>query len=122
MILDTAHNVAAVAAFAEYVREVWPDGVPLVFAALRDKDVRGMLQALGSAATAIVCPPLASPRALPPAAVLAEIRSVRPDLPAVAAPTPAAALEAAWRRGDVIGAAGSTYLVGEVMTSLALPA
>ncbi|MCY4601556.1 MAG: bifunctional folylpolyglutamate synthase/dihydrofolate synthase [Acidobacteria bacterium] len=122
MILDTAHNVAAVAAFAEYVREVRPDGVPLVFAALRDKDVRGMLQALGSAATAIVCPPLASPRALPPAAVLAEIRSVRPDLPAVAAPTPAAALEAAWRRGDVIGAAGSTYLVGEVMTSLALPA
>ena len=122
IVLDTAHNVAAAAAFAGYVKEVWPAGLPLVFAALRDKDVGGMLRALGSAATALVCPPLASPRALPPAAVLAEIRAVRPDLTAVAAPSPAAALEAAWRLGDVIGAAGSTYLVGEIMANLALPA
>ena len=122
IVLDAAHNVAAVAAFAAYVIEVWPDGLPLVFAALRDKDVPGMLRALGSAASAIICPPLVSARALPPDAVLAEIRAMRPDLPAVAAPSPAAALEAAWRLGDVIGAAGSTYLVGEVMASLALPA
>ena len=122
ILLDAAHNAAAVAAFAEYVQEVWPAGVPLVFAALRDKDVRGMLQALGPAATAIICPPLASPRALPPATVLAEIRTQRPDLPAVEAPSPAAALESAWRLGDVIAAAGSTYLIGEAMTSLALPA
>ena len=122
IVLDAAHNVAAVAAFAAYVNEVWPDGLPLVFAALRDKDVPGMLRALGSAASAIICPPLAGARALPPDAVLAEIRATRPDLPAVAAPSTAAALESAWRLGDVIGAAGSTYLVGEVMASLALPA
>ena len=100
IVLDAAHNVAAVAAFAAYIKEVWPDGVPLVFAALRDKDIQGMLRALGSAATAIVCPPLASPRALPPATALAEIRAVRPDLPAVAAPSTAAAVESAWRLGD----------------------
>lgn len=121
IVLDAAHNVAAAEAFAAYVREVWPDGVPLVFAALRDKDVAGMLRALAPAATALVCPPLANPRALPPAALLAEIRAVRPDLPAVEAPSPAAALEAAWRLADVIGAAGSTYLVGEIMAGLALP-
>ena len=122
IVLDAAHNPAAVAAFATYVEEVWPGGVPLVFAALRDKDVNGMLRALGNAVTAIFCPPLASPRALPPDALLAEIRSTRPDLHALAASSPAAALDAAWRRGDVIGAAGSTYLVGEIMASLALPA
>ncbi len=122
IVLDAAHNPAAVAAFATYVEEVWPGGVPLVFAALRDKDVKGMLRALGNAVTAIYCPPLASPRALPPDALLAEIRSTRPDLRALAAASPAAALDAAWRLGDVIGAAGSTYLVGEVMASLALPA
>lgn len=122
IVLDAAHNPAAVVAFAEYVEEVWPGGVPLVFAALRDKDVPGMLRALGSSATAIFCPPLASPRALPPAALLAEVRDVRPDLRAVETPSPAAALDAAWRQGDVIGAAGSTYLVGEIMASLALPA
>lgn len=122
IVLDAAHNPAAVVAFAAYVKEVWPGGVPLVFAALRDKDVPGMLRALGNAATAIFCPPLASPRALPPDALLAEIRAVRPDLPVVAAPSPAAALDSAWRLADVVGAAGSTYLVGEIMSSLSLPA
>ena len=120
IVLDAAHNVAAMTAFAEYVAEVWPGGVPLVFGALRDKDVGGMARALGPAATAIVCPPLANRRALPPGAAIAEIRKVRPDLEVVAAPSPAAAIETAWSRGDVVGAAGSTYLVGEVLTASAL--
>ena len=122
IVLDTAHNVAAVGAFAEYVREVWPGGLPLVFAALQDKDVPGMLRALGSAASTLICPPLANRRALPPDTALAAVRAARPDLPAVAAASPAAALATAWDSGDVIAATGSTYLVGEVMAHLALPA
>lgn len=120
IVLDAAHNVAAMTAFAEYVAEVWPGGVPLVFGALRDKDVGGMARALGPSATAIVCPPLANRRALPPGEAIAKIRKVRPDLEVVAAPSPAAAIETAWRRGAVVGAAGSTYLVGEVLTAPAL--
>ena len=122
IVLDAAHNAASAAAFAAWVGEVWPRGIPLLFAALRDKDVGGMARALGPAATAVICPPLASPRALPPDAVVARLRAARPDLRVVAAPSLRAALETAWRRGDVIGAVGSTYLVGELLAEPALQA
>jgi dihydrofolate synthase/folylpolyglutamate synthase len=36
IVMDAAHNPAAVVAFAAYVEEVWPVGVPPVLAALRD--------------------------------------------------------------------------------------
>ena len=120
IVLDAAHNAAAMAAFSEYVAETWPGGVPLVFAALRDKDVGDMARALGPSATEIICPPLASRRALPPDETIAKIRKARPDLKVVAAPSSAAAIETAWSRSDVIGAAGSTCLVGEVLTAPAL--
>ena len=122
IVLDAAHNVASAAAFAAYVGEMWPQGMPLLFGALRDKDVGGMARALGSAATAAICPPLASRRALPPDTVIARIRAARPDLSVIAAPSPRAALETAWRRSDVIGAVGSTYLVGELLAEPALQA
>ncbi len=122
LLLDAAHNVASAAAFAAYVGETWPQGMPLVFGALRDKDVGGMARALGSAVTAAICPPLASRRALPPDALIARIRAARPDLSVIAAPSPRAALETAWRRSDVIGAVGSTYLIGELLAEPALQA
>lgn len=120
IVLDAAHNVAAVAAFAAYAGERWPGGLPLVFGALRDKDAGGMLRALGSAATALFCPPLASRRALSPAALVAKAREARPDLPAAAAPSLGAALETAWSRGATIGAVGSARLVGELLAAPAL--
>ena len=120
IVLDAAHNVAAVAAFAAYAGERWPGGLPLVFGALRDKDAGGMLRALGSAATALFCPPLASRRALSPAALVAKARAARPDLPAAAAPSLGAALETAWSRGATIGAVGSARLVGELLAAPAL--
>lgn len=120
VMLDAAHNVASVAAFASYITEVWPSGLPLVFGALRDKDVGEMARALGSSATTLVCPPLATHRAVAPADLLTKLQAARPDLTAVTAPTTGAALEAAWARGNVIGATGSVFLVGAVAQHLAL--
>ena len=122
IVLDAAHNVASASAFAAYVGEVWPQGLPLLFGALGDKDVGGMARALGAAVTAAICPPLTSRRALRPDAVVTSIRAARPDLSVTAAPSLRAALEAAWRRSDVIGAVGSTYLVGELLAEPALRA
>ena len=48
MLLDAAHNPAGAAALASYLREVWPEGPPLVFGIMRDKDVDGMLAALAA--------------------------------------------------------------------------
>lgn len=120
VLLDAAHNVASVAAFAQYVMEVWPTGLPVVFGALSDKDIGGMACALESSVTSLVCPPLKSHRALAPEELVAKLREARPDLTAVVAPSTSAALEMAWEGGDVIGATGSVFLVGELAEHLAL--
>ena len=120
ILLDAAHNVASATAFAAYVDEVWPNGMPLIFAALEDKDISGMIRALGKSVTAMVCPPLTSQRALAPEALVRKVKEANPDLTTIVAPSPHAALEIAWRQGNVIGAAGSIYLIGALMSELAL--
>ena len=120
ILLDAAHNVASVTAFAEYIEEVWPNGLPLVFATLRDKDVEGMVRSLGSCATGLICPRLTTDRALPPEILVAKARDARPNLNTTIAPSSQAAVEMAWGESNVIGVAGSIYLIGEVMADMAL--
>lgn len=120
LVLDAAHNVASVEAFAAYVGEVWPDGLPVVFAAFGDKDVAGMARALGSAASMLVCAPLDSQRALAPDDLARRLAEARPDLRVEVATSLSSALETAWTQGDLIGATGSAFLVGELIDHLAL--
>ncbi len=115
LLLDPAHNVAAATALARYLATFAPAGLPMVFGALADKDVAGMLRALGSAPTRIVCAPIENPRALPLPRLLAVARAVRPDLPVDAAESPAAAVQAAWRNAPLAAATGSMYLVGALL-------
>ncbi len=118
MLLDPAHNVAAAAALGAWVAGAYPSGLPFVFGALADKDVSGMLDALGSAANRIICVSIASPRARPVADLLAAARAGRCDVPVEAADSPVAALFSAWRTGPVAGVAGSVHLVGEILQAL----
>ena len=118
LLLDAAHNVAAATALAGYLGTFAPRGLPIVFGALADKDAAGMLRALGSTPTRIVCAPIDSPRALPLPGLLAMARAVRPDLPVDAAESPAAAAEAAWKSGPLAAATGSMYLVGALLQAL----
>ena len=115
VLLDPAHNVAAAAALGDYVSAVFPTGLPFVFGALEDKDVAGMLEAVGRAATRIVCAPIRSRRACPPKDLVAIARAARPDLPVTAAESPQAALAAAWNAHPLAVVSGSAYLVGEVL-------
>ena len=118
MLLDPAHNVAAAAALGAYVTAVYPCGLPFVFGALADKDVTGMLDALGNAASRIICTPIASPRARSTAELVAAARASRCAAPIESAASPAAALSSAWRTSPVAAVAGSVYLVGEVLQAL----
>ena len=118
VLLDTAHNVAAATALGNYVREAFPGGLPFVFGALRDKDVTGMLRALGSAVTRIVCAPIASGRAWTTDQLASIVRQGRDDLPVTVASSPRAALDEAWTTAATAGAAGSIYLVGELIAAL----
>ena len=119
VLLDAAHNVAAAAAFGDYVREIAPGGVPLVFGALRDKDAAGMVRAIGSAASRIICAPAGSRRERPASELAEVVRRVRPGIPVDVAQGPREALAEAWTHGPLAGAAGSIYLVGSLIEGLA---
>ena len=118
VLLDAAHNVAAAAAFGEYVREIAPGGLPLVFGALRDKDAAGMVRAIGPAASRFVCTPAGTPRERPAAELAEVVRRERPGAPVDVARSPLEALAEAWRHGPLVGAAGSIYLVGSLIEGL----
>jgi len=133
-VLDGAHNPAAVAGLTESLREViGPRHLGLVLGVLDDKDAAGMLRLLLPLCTRawFTAPP--SRRALPPAALQSLARQQGFEN-AICEPRPRRALAAAqsWaseltsvrsrRRvrtrgvGGAVLAAGSIYLVGELIT------
>jgi dihydrofolate synthase/folylpolyglutamate synthase len=113
VLLDAAHNPAGARALAEYIRAIgWTDAA-LVFGAMRDKDIRGMLEVLAPSSSVLICTTPASRRALS-ADEVARLAATLPDPPPhieiVAAPE--AALEAAAQRRRRIVVAGSIFLIG----------
>ena len=120
VLMDAAHNVAAAAALGRYLVEMYPSGLPLVFAAMRDKDVDGTIRALEGSITGVVCTSLRSPRALRADMLARVVATSCPDVPRVVVNSPRAALETAWQENDVVCAAGSMYLIGE-LTEILIP-
>jgi len=118
-LLDAAHNVAAAAALGRYLEETYPGGLPLILAAMRDKDLAGMLQQLEPMVSRIVCTAPRSPRARPAEEVSRIAAQYCPGIPLTVADSPAAALEEAWQHNETICVAGSVYLIGEVRELLA---
>jgi dihydrofolate synthase/folylpolyglutamate synthase len=116
VILDAAHNPAGAAALASYLSDAgWRDAT-LVLGVMRDKDVRGMLEALLPPLPVwglVVCTTAPGPRALPAAelaAVAANVAGGR--VPVEIVTDPEAALDRARRRGRQAVAAGSIFLIG----------
>jgi folylpolyglutamate synthase/dihydropteroate synthase len=117
VLLDAAHNPAGARALADYLRERNWNRVTLVFGAMHDKDVAGILSVLIPFARAIICTTAPNPRALG-ADALAEIASslpsthARSDVRAIADPRDA--IREACRAGGPIVVSGSIFLVGSV--------
>jgi dihydrofolate synthase/folylpolyglutamate synthase len=114
LVVDGAHNPAGAAALAEYVRDEWPPGLPLVFGAMRDKEIPAMLAALRPIAKPLIVTAIPGLRAAAPADLAAQAAAagiervlVEPDVDA--------ALSRAWREGPIVAVAGSLYLAGEVL-------
>lgn len=115
LFLDGAHNPAGARALAHYIqqfhagRRVW-----MIFAAMRDKDLRHIGPVLFPLASELVfTQPADFPRAFPPEELRAESGETR----AILAATAQEALNLVLRRAasdDVIFVTGSLYLVGEV--------
>jgi len=114
--LDAAHNPAGARALASYLSEALgrnPQEWALVFGAMKDKDIEGILSPLLPLFDRVVCTTAASPRARP-ASELAEVARAmsggRPGIESIE--DPAAALHAACLPGWRVVVAGSIFLVG----------
>jgi dihydrofolate synthase / folylpolyglutamate synthase len=121
LLLDAAHNPAGALALASYLRAEETTGRPLVFAAMRDKAIRDMLQILLPTVGRLVATRASNPRSAEPEAVAAIAREIAPALPIDVEPAPADALALAWRESPRIVVAGSIFLLGDVLKLIDRP-
>src|SRR5262249_52843647 len=112
ILLDAAHNPAGARALADYLRTVAPDGVTLVFGAMKDKAIGEMLAPLASVVRRIVCTTAPTPRAMPADELAGDARRLGFDVLTVADPFDA--LEEACRGDRLVVVAGSIFLIGPV--------
>jgi dihydrofolate synthase / folylpolyglutamate synthase len=118
LLLDAAHNPAGAAALAEYILEAVPGGIPLVFAAMRDKDLDGMFRALLPAVTHLVLTRPATSRAADPETLASSARRLGSGCQVEVVTEPLAAVDRALTYGPLVGVAGSIFLVGDVLGGL----
>lgn len=110
-LFDAAHNPAGARALASYLSEIdWSDAA-LVFGAMHDKKVLGMLGHLLPVVSSIVCTAAPTPRA-ESAGQLATIARELASLPVYAEPDPARALALARSLSRRVVVAGSIFLIG----------
>ncbi len=116
-LLDAAHNAAGAAALAAHL-----DGLgstcPLIFAAMRDKDVTTMIRILAPRASHIVVTRASNPRSAEPADLAALFERIAPDVRVDVANSPGEALARAWSVNPRIVVAGSIFLLADVMKEL----
>ena len=112
LLLDAAHNPAGARALASYLLSESPEGVTLVFGAMKDKAVDEMLRELAPAVRTVVCTTAPSPRAATARDLLALARAH--GLDATAVEDPVAAVERACDGPRPVVVAGSIFLIGAV--------
>jgi dihydrofolate synthase / folylpolyglutamate synthase len=115
VLCDSAHNPAGARVLADYLREAYPGGLPIVFAIMRDKDVAGTLRPLLPAASRLVLTRARTERALDPDALAEAARRAGWRGPLEVEADSARAVERAWTHAPEVCAAGSIFLVGEVL-------
>jgi hypothetical protein len=94
------------------------DGLGASTCGARATDAGEMLKELVPHISSLVLTKASTPRSLDPSDLAPRVRAAWPDLPIVVEPSPAAALAAAWRFAPRIVAAGSIFLLADVVTAL----
>lgn len=118
LLLDAAHNPEGARTLAAYLGEVIPEGLPIVFGAMRDKDTAGMLAALLPHTTHLITTRASTPRSQDPHVLTARATAMAPGLVVQTTQNVLAALEAAGAAGGRVCVAGSIFVVGEVIAAL----
>jgi len=118
LILDAAHNPAGAAALASYLTNMGGERPVLVFGAMRDKDVHGMLDVLLPTVNRMLVTRASNSRSADPEALAAEARAIAPSLNIEVVASPADALTAAWSYSSRVVVAGSIFLLGDVFKEI----
>jgi dihydrofolate synthase/folylpolyglutamate synthase len=114
LLLDAAHNEDGAAALARYLA-AHPPAMPLVFAAMRDKDIEPMLRTLAPHVSSIVVTRASNPRSADPLAVRSIVTRIDSHLQVDTADAPADAVRIAWSDAPAVLVAGSIFLLADVM-------
>lgn len=118
VLLDAAHNPAGASALAAYLKQEFREPLPFVFGAMRDKDVASMLKTLLPVSSGMVMTEPHNARAHPAEALAALALTLAPQCRIEVEPEPKDALERAWAWRPMVCAAGSIFLVGDILSSL----
>ena len=120
VVLDGAHNPAAAREVAAFVREEWAGRrLRLIYASMRDKAIAEISEILFPLAEKVYLTQPPQARAARPEEILAAAQALPQDV--ALEPDPARALENALAESapdDIILAAGSLFLVGEIKKAL----
>jgi dihydrofolate synthase / folylpolyglutamate synthase len=118
VLLDAAHNPAGAWALATYLKREFPEPLPIVFGTMRDKDAALMLKTLLPVVSEIVMTEPPTPRARSADELAAIARKLSPRSRIEIVPEPRAALDCAWTYCPVVCAAGSIFLIGDLLARL----
>jgi len=118
LLIDAAHNPAGAEALASYLHDAGRAPLPVVLAAMQDKDVDGMVRPLASVASRFVATGVATPRAFAPEALASRIAAAAPGTPVSSVPDARAAIDDALARDRRAVAAGSIYFIGPLRARL----
>ena len=118
LLIDAAHNPAGATALASYLQDTGSPKLPIVFTAMADKDLGGMITALEPVASMFVATTAPHARARPAEEMAAAIRKHSGSVQVIAAPTPELAVERALAQSPRAVAAGSIYMVGPLRSRL----
>ena len=110
ILLDAAHNPAGARALASHLQDIGWSRVTLLFGAMRDKDIPGMLAPLASVCETIICTTAPTSRAMSASDLADAARQVVRSVEVV--PEFKDALDRSIARGRPVVAAGSIFLIG----------
>jgi dihydrofolate synthase / folylpolyglutamate synthase len=120
LVLDSAHNLDSFEKLAQTLDDYFPGkAVILIFGSSEDKDMAGMLKALGPRLHLVLATQANHPRATQPDTIVETARKI--GIPAQAATSVEAALaralELAAADGSLVLSAGSMFVTAEVKTA-----
>jgi dihydrofolate synthase/folylpolyglutamate synthase len=116
-LLDGAHNETAIRALCTTLEECYPQGVPMIFGCMADKDYEQMLKLLQPRVREIIFTKAEGGRSKDPM----ELQALWPGAGAHVAASPREAIELArvgFDPSDTVVVCGSLYLIGEVRSML----